>query len=147
MKFFAAAIALVAASVANAQDTWANCADKPDATIDSFINSPSPGCIGKQICVTATGQLSAPITNPSLLIITGKYLGQTVYTDNHDFCPLLAIHGHPCPVPATVTSLTVCVMLKDTIPANVPANLTIVATNGNGNTLFCQRSLVSAAKC
>ncbi|KAF9103440.1 hypothetical protein BGX27_010568, partial [Mortierella sp. AM989] len=129
MKFFAVAVALVAASVANAQNTWTNCGTNPDAVIDTFITSPSPGCIGKPVCATATGHLNVPITSPSALSIIGKYLGQTVYVDNHDLCALLAVQGHPCPVPVTVTSLTACVVIKDSAPANIPVTLTISAIN------------------
>ncbi|KAF9101540.1 hypothetical protein BGX27_011436 [Mortierella sp. AM989] len=146
MKFFAAVVALVAASVANAQVTWINCATAPDFTITSFKLSPYPLCVGKHVCVTATGLLSVPIIAPAALSIVGKYFGQTVLTDNHDLCVLLAAQGHPCPVPVTLTSISVCVLVKSSTPTDIPIILTVSATNGNGNTLLCQRGTVTATR-
>ncbi|KAF9113265.1 hypothetical protein BGX27_001909 [Mortierella sp. AM989] len=125
-----------------------NCATSPDLTIDTFTLAPYPLCIGEQVCATGTGLLSTPVIAPAALNIVGKYFGQTVYTDNHDLCALLATQGHPCPIPVTLTSITACVMVKNTAPADIPVVLTVSATNGNGNTLFCQKaSGVIAKKC
>ncbi|KAF9084264.1 hypothetical protein BGX27_003848, partial [Mortierella sp. AM989] len=137
MKLFAAVVALVAASIANAQTIWVNCATAPDMTVTSFSLT-YPPCAGKLGCFTATGVLSVPITAPATLPIVGKYLGQIVYTDHHDFCALLAASGQFCPVPVTVTSITFCVLIKSSVLVGIPFVLTISPTNGSGNNLFCQ---------
>ncbi|KAF9354631.1 hypothetical protein BGX26_007544 [Mortierella sp. AD094] len=147
MKFFAATVALIAAAVANAQVTWTNCAATADLTINTFALSPYPLCVGQNVCATGTGQLSAPVTAPSTLSIVGKYFGTTVYTDSQNLCTLLGAQGHPCPVPVTLNSITVCVLVKPNAPTGIPVVLTVSATNGNGHTLFCQTGTVTAASC
>ncbi|KAF9081134.1 hypothetical protein BGX27_005059, partial [Mortierella sp. AM989] len=143
MKFFAAIVALVAASVANAQVPWTNCATAPAMTVTYFSVTPYPACLGKQGCFTATGTLNNPVIAPATLSIVGKYFGQTVYTDNHDFCALLAATGQPCPIPITMTSVTVCVLVKPNAPVGIPITLTVSATNGDGRVLFCQRATIT----
>ncbi|KAG0201211.1 hypothetical protein BGX28_005911 [Mortierella sp. GBA30] len=149
MKFFAAIAALVVAAVANAQSpAFTNCATGvADMTVTGFSVSPYPLCIGKTVCATVTGTLATSIVAPATLTITGKYLGRTVYTDNQDLCAVLAASGVPCPVATSVTSVTACVLVKSTAPANIPVVLTIQATNGNNHALFCQSATVTAANC
>ncbi|KAF8928701.1 hypothetical protein EDD21DRAFT_407065 [Dissophora ornata] len=147
MKFIAAITALVVAAVANAQ-TWTNCATgATDLTISSFSVSPYPLCISQNVCASGTGLLNAPVTSGATLAIQGKYLGRVVYTDNQDLCALTASQGVPCPIAVTVTSITACVLVKSTAPANVPVSLTVLATNGDGNVLFCQAAVVTASTC
>ncbi|KAG9323324.1 hypothetical protein KVV02_004532 [Mortierella alpina] len=147
MKFFATIAALVVAAVANAQ-TFTNCAAGPtDLTINAFSVSPYPLCIGQNVCATGTGSLSTPVIAPAKLAITGKYLGRIVYTDNHDLCALTGSQGYPCPIPVTMTSITVCVLVKPSAPANIPVQLTVLATNGNNHVLFCQAATVTAQNC
>ncbi|KAF9364366.1 hypothetical protein BGX34_001739 [Mortierella sp. NVP85] len=141
MKFFAAVAALACLAFANAQTLppITNCATGPtDLTITTFTLAPYPLCINQNVCATGTGQLSAPVTQGAKLSIIGRYLGRVVYTDNHDLCTLLSNQGLACPIPVTLTSITACVLVKNTAPANVPVALTVSATNGNGNVLFCQ---------
>ncbi|KAF9359330.1 hypothetical protein BGX26_012615 [Mortierella sp. AD094] len=147
MKLFAAVVALVAAAVANAQVPYTNCALGSDLTITTFTLSPYPFCVGQNVCATGTGQLSVPVTAPSTLSIVGKYFGTTVYTDSHDVCALMAAQGHPCPIPITLTSLTMCILVKPNAPVGIPVVLTVSATNGNGHTLFCQTGTATAANC
>ncbi|KAG0365869.1 hypothetical protein BC939DRAFT_490711 [Gamsiella multidivaricata] len=150
MKFFAAIAALVVAAVANAQTqpTWSNCATgSTDLTITTFSVTPYPLCIGQNVCASGTGTLSTPVVAGAKLAITGRYGGRVVYTDNQDLCSLTGGQGHPCPIPITVTSITVCLLVKTTAPANVPVALTVLATNGNGNVLFCQAATVTAKVC
>ncbi|KAF9172378.1 hypothetical protein BGX21_003912 [Mortierella sp. AD011] len=147
MKFFAAFVALVAAAVANAQVPYTDCAPGSDLTIDTFTLSPYPFCVGQNVCATGTGSLSVPVTAPSTLTIIGTYFGVTVYSDSHDVCALMAAQGYPCPVPTSLTSLTMCIMVLPTAPAGIAVDLTVSATNGNGNTLFCQTGTVMAATC
>ncbi|KAF9165538.1 hypothetical protein BGX21_000771 [Mortierella sp. AD011] len=147
MKFFTAAVALLAAAVANAQVPWTDCAPGSDLTISEFTLSPYPLCVGEDVCATGTGSLSFPVTAPSTLTIIGTYFGVTVYSDSQDVCALLAVAGQPCPVPTTVTSITVCLLVLSTAPAGIQVDLTVSATNGNGDTLFCQSGSVIAANC
>ncbi|KAF9345200.1 hypothetical protein BGX26_003416 [Mortierella sp. AD094] len=150
MKFYAitATLAFAAAASAQGYSNFTNCAaGSPDMTVESFSLTPYPLCIGKNICATAKGSLKTDIISGAKLSITGRYLGRLIYTDNQDFCGLMAAQGTPCPIPATVTSLTACVPLKNSAVANVPAADTILVTNGNGNTLFCQASSLYAVNC
>ncbi|KAF9955255.1 hypothetical protein BGZ72_003913 [Mortierella alpina] len=151
MKFIAAIAALIVAAVANAQTPsppFGNCATgATDMTVTGFTLTPYPLCIGQTVCATVNGTLSAPIVAPAKLAITGRYLGRVVYTDNHDLCVVLAASGVPCPVPTTVTSVTACVLVKPTAPANIPVALTLLATNGNNHVLFCQSATVTAVNC
>ncbi|KAF9574611.1 hypothetical protein EC968_006026 [Mortierella alpina] len=147
MKFITAIAALFVATVANAQVPFTNCATGPtDITIDTFSIAPYPLCVGKEVCATGTGVLSTPVIEGAKLSIIGKYLGRVVYTDNHDLCTLMAAQGHPCPIPTTLTSITACVPVKSTAPANIPVQLTVQATNGNNHVLFCQAATVTATK-
>ncbi|KAF9937887.1 hypothetical protein BGZ75_004470 [Mortierella antarctica] len=147
MKFIAAIAALVVAAVANAQ-TFTNCAAGPtDMTLTAFSVTPYPLCIGQNVCATVSGTLSTPIIAPAKLSVTGKYLGRIVYTDNQDLCAVLLASGIPCPVPVSVTTVTACVLVKPSAPANIPVQLTILATNGNNHVLFCQAATVTAVQC
>ncbi|KAG0256317.1 hypothetical protein BG011_004622 [Mortierella polycephala] len=145
MKFIIATAALLVATVANAQTVFTDCAPPgADLTINAFTLSPDPLCIGKDVCATGTGLLNTEVVDGASLAITGKYLGRVVYTDNHDLCELMGDQGHPCPIPTTLTSITACVLVKTTAPASIPVSLTVLAMNGNGNTLFCQSATVTA---
>ncbi|KAF8937788.1 hypothetical protein EDD21DRAFT_383005 [Dissophora ornata] len=149
MKFFAAIAALVVATVANAlSPAFTNCATgTTDMTVTGFTLSPYPLCIGAQVCATITGTLSAPVTSGGAISIQGKYLGRVVYTDSQDLCTVLAASGYTCPLPVTTTTVTACVLVKTTAPANVPVVLNIQATNGDGNVLFSECATVTATTC
>ncbi|KAG0044552.1 hypothetical protein BGZ83_010244 [Gryganskiella cystojenkinii] len=148
MKFVAALVALVAATVVSAQVPWTNCASgATDLVINSFSITPYPLCVNKNVCATGTGQLSTPVVSGATLSIVGRYLNKIVYTDNQDLCALLAAQGFPCPIPITKTSITACVLVKPGAPVNIPVNLQVLATNGNGHTLFCQAATVTAQNC
>ncbi|KAF9372044.1 hypothetical protein BGX21_004930, partial [Mortierella sp. AD011] len=71
MKFFAAAIALAVAAVANAQSyvTFTNCAPGSDLTVNTLYLDPYPICVGQDVCATITGTLTADVTAPSTLTI------------------------------------------------------------------------------
>ncbi|KAF9989586.1 hypothetical protein BGZ75_005725 [Mortierella antarctica] len=97
-----------------------NCATGPtDIVINNFTLTPYPLCIGQSVCATGTGTLLTPVIAPAKLAITGKYLGRIVYSDNHDLCALMAAQGLPCPIPTTLTSITACIQVKPSAPANV----------------------------
>jgi hypothetical protein len=150
MKFFAAVAALLVATVANAQlPTFTDCAPPgtADLTINSFSVTPYPLCIGQNVCASGTGVLSAPVIAPAKLAISGKYLGRVVYTDNQDLCAISAAAGQPCPIPITVTSITACVLVKTSAPANINVQMTVQANNGNNHILFCQAATVIAQTC
>ncbi|KAK3806072.1 MAG: hypothetical protein J3Q66DRAFT_359422 [Benniella sp.] len=151
MKFFAAVAALALAAVANAQSPFfTSCSPAgvtPEMSVISLSLNPYPLCIGQIVTATATGVLSAPVTDGSKLAIIGRYLGRVVYTDNQDLCGLASTSGLSCPIATSVSSITVQVLVKNTAPANVPVALQISATNGNGNLLFCQQATVTAVNC
>ncbi|KAG0218010.1 hypothetical protein BGX33_008871 [Mortierella sp. NVP41] len=107
-------------------------------SVTGFSVAPYPLCIGKEMCFTVIGSLNTPIFEPVRLSITGKYLNRVVYTDNHDYCQLLAAMGRPCPVAATVTVLTTCVLVKPTIPAYVNMPMQFLVLNGDNNVIYCQ---------
>ncbi|KAF9420804.1 hypothetical protein BGZ94_009030 [Podila epigama] len=148
MKFFAAVAALAFTALVQAQVPFINCAVGPtDLTINSFSLSPYPLCINQNVCATGTGTLSTPVIAPAKLSISGKYLGRVVYTDNQDLCKISAEAGVPCPIPVTVNSITACVLVKPSAPANVNVQLTVQGINGNNNVLFCQAATVLATNC
>ncbi|KAF9417578.1 hypothetical protein BGZ94_009930 [Podila epigama] len=149
MKFFAAVAALAVAVLVKAQmPPVYDCSIGPtDLTITSFTLAPYPLCINQMVCASGTGILLNPVIAPAKLAISGKYLGRVVYTDNQDLCAITAAAGQPCPIPVTVTSITACVLVKPTAPANVNVQLTVQAINGNNNVLFCQAATVVATNC
>ncbi|KAF9143882.1 hypothetical protein BGX30_014470 [Mortierella sp. GBA39] len=110
--------------------TFTNCAAGPTVmTVTSFFVLPEPLCINHNMCATATGTLSTPIFAAAKYAVTGRYLGRIVYTDNQDFCALLDQQGQPCTVPATVTSLTACTLVKPNAPAYAQVTFTNCATS------------------
>jgi hypothetical protein len=117
MKLFAAIVTLILATLIAAQPVFTNCAPSTaDFTVVNFSLYPHPGCVGQNVCITITGQLAAPITQGAKVTIIGKYLGRVVYTDSIDLCALSASQGNPCPLPVSLTSLTVCINVKASAP-------------------------------
>ncbi|KAF9195258.1 hypothetical protein BGZ51_002773 [Haplosporangium sp. Z 767] len=117
---------------------FTNCAtSSTDLTVNNLTVAPYPPYVGGEFCITVTGTLSAPIIEPAEFAIVGYYLGRVVYTENRNFCELMAAQGQSCPVPVTSTSFTACMLGKPTYNG-VPLILKIKATNGSGETLFCQ---------
>ncbi|KAK3825346.1 MAG: hypothetical protein J3Q66DRAFT_384571 [Benniella sp.] len=149
MKLFAAIVTLILATlIAAQQPVFTNCAaSTAEFTVASFSIFPHPACVSQNVCVTITGMLSAPITAGAKVTIVGRYLGRVVYTDNQDLCALSAAQGNPCPLPVSLTSLTVCVLVKTNAPVGIPVTISISATNGNGNPLFCQSATVQFQNC
>ncbi|KAK3825348.1 MAG: hypothetical protein J3Q66DRAFT_420293 [Benniella sp.] len=132
MKLFTAIATLFLATFVAAQSLPNNCATGPTGlTVTSTAITPYPLCVGQLVCFTITGQLSETITPGATFTIIGKYLGRVVYTDTHDLCTLLATQGYPCPVPVTLTSITICVLVKSNAPVGIPLAFTVSATNGN----------------
>ncbi|KAF9311533.1 hypothetical protein BG006_004551, partial [Podila minutissima] len=115
--------------------------------ITDFSISPVPLCSGKNYTLTATGPLSTDIIAPATLTVQGRYIGRVVYTDNQDFCRLLADAGTPCPIAATTSTLSVNVLLKTAFWQNVNTHFTFRASNGNNHNLFCQATTLMAQKC
>ncbi|KAF9566871.1 hypothetical protein EC968_003571 [Mortierella alpina] len=141
MKITAAVFASVAfASTAAAQMNYTDCSSTPTQfQMTSATWSPSPACIGKDLCAVGTGTLDAPIVEGATLSLTARYLGRIVYTDNHDFCAVLAAQGTPCPVAAGAAVLKGCVKIKENVPPNIAAIFQTYATNGDGGVLFCTK--------
>ncbi|KAF9270916.1 hypothetical protein BGZ68_004623, partial [Mortierella alpina] len=91
MKVSAATLVFAAlASKVAAQMEFINCAKAPEFQLTSVNWSPSPGCIGKELCAVGTGVLTVPIAAPAKLDLLGRYLGRIVYTDTQDLCAVLA---------------------------------------------------------
>ncbi|KAF9547744.1 hypothetical protein EC957_007909 [Mortierella hygrophila] len=116
-------------------------------TVTKFVVIPEPLCINHNMCATATGTLSTAIISAAKYAITGRYLGIIVYFDNQDLCAVLDLQGQPCPVPVTVTSLTTCTLVKSNAPQSVNMVMTFVATNGSGDTIYCQTGTLMAVNC
>ncbi|KAF9172382.1 hypothetical protein BGX21_003909 [Mortierella sp. AD011] len=145
MKFFTAAIALAVAAVANATGAYVpftDCAPGSDLTVSTLYLDPYPICVGQDVCATITGSLIHDVTAPSTLTIIGTYFGVTVYSQSLDSCSLVS-----CPVSKDTTSITFCIPVLSTAPAGIAVDLTISATNGDGDTLFCGAFTTTAASC
>ncbi|KAF9111505.1 hypothetical protein BGX27_004823 [Mortierella sp. AM989] len=111
MKFLAAIVALAVTIVTDAQQLpFINCATgTSDFQIESFQLAVYPMCNTQDICFTAVGTLSAPITASHNLTLDLGFYGYYSKYKTVDLCDALAAQGTPCPVPVTTTSLTVCV--------------------------------------
>ncbi len=122
MKFLTLITLLFILATVTAQ-MFTNCAtgltDMIIEGMGNFSLSPSPLCVGRNACATAVGTLLTPIIRPSTFSITGKYLGRIVYTDNQNLCSLLHDQGFFCPIPTSVTTITVCALIKPSAPYNV----------------------------
>ncbi|KAK3836509.1 MAG: hypothetical protein JOS17DRAFT_787679 [Linnemannia elongata] len=139
---------LTLAGLSQGLATFTNCATGPTVmAVTSFAVIPEPLCINHNMCATATGTLSDNIWGQAKYVITGRYLGRLVYTDNHDLCAILDLSGRPCPIPKTVTSLTTCTLVKPNAPSNIAMAMTFLATNGDGNTIYCQSATLTAVQC
>ncbi|KAG0240244.1 hypothetical protein BGW41_007083 [Actinomortierella wolfii] len=149
MKLYAAIAALAAAAVASAQETpkFEACNKDTPAQFefDQFNISTPLLCPKEEVCVTGTGNLSAPIVEGVGLEFMGKFLGRPVYVERKDLCELMAAQGHPCPVPTPLTSFAVCFKVNEKVPP-FPIVLEIKATNGDGNPLFCQKTKITQEK-
>ncbi len=120
MKVSAAVVTIVAlASTVAAQMNYTSCSSYSAFHLTSVSWSPSPACIGKDLCAIGTGTLDQPIIQGAKLSLSAKYLGRVVYTDSQDLCAVLAAQGTPCPIPAGLAVLKGCVKIKATAPANV----------------------------
>ncbi|KAF9132450.1 hypothetical protein BG015_003704 [Linnemannia schmuckeri] len=144
---FTTALAVLATAVISAVSaqtgTYTDLSNCPNAGPTGYAAtnvtiSPSPLCISKPFCLTATGILSTPITEGAEYVITGRWLGRVLYTDVHDLCSLLAANGQSCDVPAGPFNLKLCVDLKPHYPNGWVFDFQFHANNGDGNLLFCQ---------
>ncbi|KAF9318549.1 hypothetical protein BGZ91_005142 [Linnemannia elongata] len=153
MKFNTAITALAtAAAVASALPPPGNfsiCASGPtQLALTSFTLSPSPMCIGKEFCYTATGNLSTSIIDDATLSITGRWYGRLVYTDNANLCDALAAGGHKgCPISAGLVTLKICRKLKLNLPPNIGMVFQANAVNGDGISIFCQTATNYGVQC
>ncbi|KAK3825345.1 MAG: hypothetical protein J3Q66DRAFT_384570 [Benniella sp.] len=88
MKFFAAIATLILAAIVVAQSpVFDNCAGGvvTEINVSSFTVSPYPLCKNHNFCITATGQLAAPITEGAKVSVVGRLPGtplpDSYYTD------------------------------------------------------------------
>ncbi|KFH73450.1 hypothetical protein MVEG_00666 [Podila verticillata NRRL 6337] len=149
MKFLAVIITVIATAAALDSPVfpfvWKDCATPgtTDQTVTNFTLKQS-FCPGKIHTVIATGPVTGDIVAPSKLAISGKFLGRVIYTDNKDFCALLAAAGTPCPVAAGTPALTFDVLLKPSWPTDLRGQFTYQVTNGNNRVLFCQAATMES---
>ncbi|KAF9120721.1 hypothetical protein BGW39_011141 [Mortierella sp. 14UC] len=152
MKFTSVLAVVACVIAASAQSTGAftnfiDCGGKAvQLFLEDFSLNPSPMCIGKEICLTATGELADDILPGATLEIFGKHLGQVVYSDKIDLCQALAANDQACPVPYTARLFKICLKLKPTYLQGSATQFDFIATNGNQMTLFCQRALDRAPR-
>ncbi|KAK3836510.1 MAG: hypothetical protein JOS17DRAFT_842290 [Linnemannia elongata] len=115
---------LTVLGLTQAQVTSTNYATGPtQLDVDTFAVAPSPLCVNKIMCQTATGTLTTPVIAGAKLAITGS------------------AQGFPCPIPVTMHALTACVLAKPSCPVGVAMAMTFAATYGDGGTLYCQTVL------
>ncbi|KAG0276355.1 hypothetical protein BGZ95_007660 [Linnemannia exigua] len=146
MKFAATLTVLASAalSVASAQGgtytALSSCNSTSSVHFDAsnYSISPSPMCIGKPFCMTASGTISTPITQGAEYIIRGRYIGHSVINESYDLCALLAANGTPCPIAAGAFNLNICVNAMPNLPYNMPLDYQFYATNGDSELIFCQ---------
>ncbi|KAI9234905.1 MAG: hypothetical protein BYD32DRAFT_453622 [Podila humilis] len=149
MKFLAVITTVIATAAALDYPVfpfvWKSCATPgtTDQTVTNFTLKQS-FCPGKNYTVIVTGPVTGDIVAPSKLWISGKFLGRVIYTDNHDFCALLAAAGTPCPLAAGTAALTFDVLLKPSWPTGVNAQFSYQVINGNNRILFCQAATTMA---
>ncbi|KAG0225308.1 hypothetical protein BGW42_004489, partial [Actinomortierella wolfii] len=105
MRLYVAIAALFAAAVTSAQEVpmieACNGNNPVQLELEQFSVSPFPMCAGKDLCITATGNLSKPIANGARLSATGYYLKRVFYAYGGDLCELMAAQGQPCPIPTS----------------------------------------------
>ncbi|KAF9131427.1 hypothetical protein BGW39_001807 [Mortierella sp. 14UC] len=144
MKFTIAFAALATVAVSSVSAQYTNLVNAAAGPIQyagsNYTINPSPMCIGREFCLTATGILSAPLMEGARLAIIGKYLGRHFYTDNGDLCSLLAASGTPCPIPAGAFNLKLCRLIKPNLPPNWPVEYQFEATNRDYSLIFAQKT-------
>ncbi|KAG0367949.1 hypothetical protein BGX24_003024 [Mortierella sp. AD032] len=146
MKFTATLAVLASAvlSVVSAQDgaytNLSGCANAPSVTFDAsnYSISPSPLCIAKPFCLTASGTLAAPITQGAQYAVKGRFLGHSAIDDRHDLCALLSANGTPCPIAVGAFNLKICVNALPNLPHSLPLDYQFSATTGDSELIFCQ---------
>ncbi|KAG0379556.1 hypothetical protein BGX24_012739 [Mortierella sp. AD032] len=126
MKITAALVTLTTAAVSSVSAQFTNFVSTATNPIQydgtNYTITPSPLCIGKQFCLTASGTLSTDIIEGSTYSIYGKSMGQIFYIEQkNDLCSILAANGTPCPVPAGAFNLNLCKSLLANFPRNLLA--------------------------
>ncbi|KAK3837554.1 MAG: hypothetical protein J3R72DRAFT_423523 [Linnemannia gamsii] len=125
---FTATLAVLASdilSVVSAQDgTYTN--------LSGCANAPSP------FCLTASGTLSAPITQGAQYSVKRKFLGHSAIDDRHDLCTLLSANGTPCPIAAGAFNMKICINALPNLPHSLPLDYQFSATTGDSELIFCQ---------
>ncbi|KAK5808531.1 hypothetical protein F5H01DRAFT_352274 [Linnemannia elongata] len=151
MKFIATIAALAtAATVASVElpppGNFSSCDSYPkQLALTTFTLSPSPMCVGKQACYTATGTLNTGIVDGATLRISGRYLGRLFYNDNANLCDALIAGGHKnCTIPAGPVTLRICRNVRPNLVPNIRILFQVEAVNGDGGNLFCQKETNSA---
>ncbi|KAF9580432.1 hypothetical protein BGW38_002932 [Lunasporangiospora selenospora] len=107
--------------------------------------TPSPACVGKPLCITVSGILNNDIVDGGVVSMIGRYFGRVVYTDDYLLCDFLAANGMTCPIPVTTTTATFCHTIKPEAPTGIPVEMTYEFVNGNGNILYCEKTIGAMA--
>ncbi|KAK3846397.1 MAG: hypothetical protein J3R72DRAFT_471549 [Linnemannia gamsii] len=144
MKITTALVTLATVAVSSVSAQFTNLINSALGPVQydgtNYTVTPSPMCIGKQFCLTASGTLSTDIIEGSTYSFVGRYLGRLFYVDNQELCTVLAASGTPCPVPAGAFNLKLCNLLKPNYVPNFPVEYEFNAVNGDGGTIFTQRT-------
>ncbi|KAF9987333.1 hypothetical protein BGZ75_000747 [Mortierella antarctica] len=135
MKFLTG-VALVALASSTALAVISNCGTDTDTfKLTSLSISPDPPKFRGNVCIILRGTLSKEITASATIKATadveGSHIEQTL-----KLCPMLQSADISCPIPTTITELKYC---SDTsfLPAGVPINLKVEATDTDNSHLFC----------
>ncbi|KAG0379546.1 hypothetical protein BGX24_012729 [Mortierella sp. AD032] len=144
MKITAALVTLATVAVSSVSAQFTNLINGASGPVQydgtNYTVTPSPMCIGKQFCLTASGTLSTDIIEGSTYSFVGRFLGRLFYVDNQELCTVLAASGTPCPVPAGAFNLKLCTLLNPKFPPNFPLEFLFRAVYENGTTIFTQKT-------
>ncbi|KAG0321444.1 hypothetical protein BGZ97_011325 [Linnemannia gamsii] len=136
----AVATALLAVSTKAAPLVWSDCSTGPTQVTDATFKMDGEwSCLGEKVCGTLTGNFTSPLIEGSQLSVEVRYLGRLTGSYRGDLCAILKESGYNCPIPAGPKTLHACINYNATVP-NINTVATVQARNGDGYTLFCQKT-------
>jgi hypothetical protein len=126
--------------------TLQSCAEQRSSfNLNNVVLTPYPVQIGRQLVVTARGNLSKRIAKGAQVQVVGKLGILRIIDRKLDLCEEGAKVGKPCPVESGSVDLQV---VQD-IPKEAPQttlNLEIKATNADGTPILCIRGDIQLRK-
>ncbi|KAF9987334.1 hypothetical protein BGZ75_000748 [Mortierella antarctica] len=135
MKFLAG-VALVALVSSTALAVLSDCGTYTDTFKLTSLNiSPDPPNVREKACITIKGTLSKEITKSAMMKVAGG-IGALQVDQNLNLCSALQEAEISCPVLTTTTELKYCADTSS-LPAGVPINLKVEATDTDNSHLFC----------